>query len=413
MKTIAIIFHDANYLTSGGTRSMLDIVDFWISTKEFNILAVFPAKKGPAIDYLKERNVPIFCKKYGINSTYVHLPVKAWGKYPKSIVAWFLGIFNTRFFIQRELLLAGVDLVYTNTSTPHIGAWLQKSLQIPHIWHFREFGKEDHGFVRLWGNKHFYKTVNKHTDHIIVISKALRAKVEQYTSLPISVIYDDLSQAYINPKKTKDFEHRPMTLLIAGMLSKGKGQIQAIEAVEKLVKKGLALVLYIAGTGMDEQKLQTYVQAHGLQQQVVFLGLVKDMNTLRETIDVGVVCSHCEAFGRITIEGMLSNMIMVGADTGGTPELIQEGKTGFLYRWNDSGDLAAKLEYIYNNPKDMENIRKEGYQKGLEYTKGRCAKECRDLIVTCIEEAGKRKVKAYEQLRIPGKAAKAFHRNAK
>jgi glycosyltransferase involved in cell wall biosynthesis len=386
MYTIAIIFHDGDYYSSGGTRSMIDIVDTWSLEDNLRIIAIFPTKKGSAIDYLQKRNIKVLSLTYGLNLAPVVWDFGALIRVPKRMLLWFAGIWNTKVFLSRKLKSEGIDLLYTNTSTPHVGAWLKKDLQVPHIWHFREFGEENQDFSRIWGNRQFYQTVNSHTDSIVVISEALRAKVEKYTNLPIKVIYDDVSPLYVNSKQTIDFVKRPLKLLVVGELSKGKGQIQAIQAIEILDRKGFEVVLYIAGTGPESAQLRKYVKDHALDDRVIFLGFVKDMNALRKSMQVGVVCSRCEAFGRVTIEGMLSNLVMIGADTGGTPELIQDGKTGMLYHWNNIENLAAKIEYIYHHPKDAVRISKEGFASGLAYTKGRCAEECKALIEGCIKD---------------------------
>jgi glycosyltransferase involved in cell wall biosynthesis len=386
MKTIAVIFHDSNYY-SGGTRSMLDIIDSWLLDQELKIICIFPRKTGTAIDYLNNKNVKIITMFYGINLLPMHWKSNGFKLFLKIYIKWILGIVNTRFFLVRKMKQEQVDLIYTNTSTPFVGAWLKKRLKIPHVWHFREFGEEDQDFTRIGGSRKFYQTVNSYSDSIVVISEALRTKVEKYSSLPISVIYDDLSPTYINPKEVIDLQKRPLRLLIAGSLSVGKGQIQVIEAVKELNQKKCDIVLYIAGTGPQMDDLKQYVQTHNLNSKIVFLGLVEDMNTLRKQIDIGVVCSRCEAFGRITIEGMLSNMVMIGADTGGTPELIQDGLTGFLYRWNDVSDLVEKIEYIYNNPSVAKRVCKQGFEFGLKFTKGQCADNCKALIMMCIEKS--------------------------
>jgi glycosyltransferase involved in cell wall biosynthesis len=55
------------------------------------------------------------------------------------------------------------------------------------------------------------------------------------------------------------------------------------------------------------------------------------------------MCSHSEAFGRVTVEGMKSRLAIVGAAGGATPELIEDGRTGLLFPVRDSAALGACL----------------------------------------------------------------------
>lgn len=102
-----------------------------------------------------------------------------------------------------------------------------------------------------------------------------------------------------------------------------------------------------------------YIAKEDLSKQVIYLGLVKDMNKLREKMNVGIVASEMEGFGRVTIDGMLSGMIMIGRNIGGTGELIQDNINGIIVS-NTLNDLSEKVDYVYQN-----------YSK-LEYSKRQC-----------------------------------------
>jgi glycosyltransferase involved in cell wall biosynthesis len=66
--------------------------------------------------------------------------------------------------------------------------------------------------------------------------------------------------------------------------------------------------------------------------------------------DVVLMCSRSEAFGRVTIEGMLAGKPVIGSRSGATPELIQDGVTGLIYEPRNYKQLAQKIEYLYANP---------------------------------------------------------------
>ncbi len=71
----------------------------------------------------------------------------------------------------------------------------------------------------------------------------------------------------------------------------------------------------------------------GLKEEVTFLPYVNNLTELRENSDFALVCSRMEALGRVAIEAMLAGLPVIGADTGGTKELIGENEErGYLYR---------------------------------------------------------------------------------
>ena len=56
----------------------------------------------------------------------------------------------------------------------------------------------------------------------------------------------------------------------------------------------------------------------------------------------------------------MSGNLVIGADTGGTIELIDDGKTGILYKQGDSNDLYEKMAYAVNHKEDMKIIADNG-----------------------------------------------------
>jgi len=68
------------------------------------------------------------------------------------------------------------------------------------------------------------------------------------------------------------------------------------------------------------------------------------------------VCSKAEAFGRVTIEGMLSGTLVIGAACGATEELIQNNKTGLLYEYGNENDLTNKIKWAVTNKEIARSI---------------------------------------------------------
>ncbi|MBK8381622.1 MAG: glycosyltransferase [Ignavibacteria bacterium] len=59
----------------------------------------------------------------------------------------------------------------------------------------------------------------------------------------------------------------------------------------------------------------------------------------------------------VIIEGMIKKKIILASDVGGIPEIIEDGKTGFLFKSQNKTELIKKLIYIYSNIKDMDHIK--------------------------------------------------------
>lgn len=73
------------------------------------------------------------------------------------------------------------------------------------------------------------------------------------------------------------------------------------------------------------------------------------------------MCSRNEAFGRVTVEALKLGKPCIGANSGGTPELIRDGWNGLLYETGSPSSLAEKIEVLYWNKSLREELAKSAY----------------------------------------------------
>jgi glycosyltransferase involved in cell wall biosynthesis len=78
------------------------------------------------------------------------------------------------------------------------------------------------------------------------------------------------------------------------------------------------------------------------------------------------MCSRKEAFGRVTVEGMKAGKPVIGANSGGTKELIKDRYNGFLYTFGDYHELAEKVKYLCQHPDEARQMGENGKQWALE-----------------------------------------------
>jgi len=140
------------------------------------------------------------------------------------------------------------------------------------------------------------------------------------------------------------------TLAVVGQISPWKGQDRAIEIVARLRRLGVDCRLLIVGeakfvaasTRFDnreyERRLHRLVEDLGLDDAVEFTGERSDVETVLQGVDVLLVPSWEEPFGRTVIEGMATGIPVVSTDKGGPPEIIEDGVSGYL---RDPDDISA------------------------------------------------------------------------
>ena len=381
---IAVFFHDCE-ITSGATASMFTLVERW------HIIGVevvaYASYEGTLFDKL--RDLGIKCKlNRSINSRYNkgrnifrQLIVRA---YSLSKIPAFKKYVRNE--LVDELKNDGIDIVYANTSACVTGYYIKQYYDIPLVWHIREFGDLDQNVGYVGGQRRFLKMLSE-ADLLIFISRAIANYYKEAAKHTNSVmVYDDLSSNYdIYQKKT--FERKPTRVLSCGALNPGKGHLDVIRAVALLKERNVNVILNIAGGGdMYLPLYKSLIKELGIEDRVNLLGQVKDISSVRKESEIGVVASRMEAFGRVTVEGMLAGMAMVGANTGGTAELIENDETGLTFRIGDVKQIADCIEELINDPNKASRLSREGYEFAKQFIKGKCAATIHEELKKIIDE---------------------------
>jgi len=160
------------------------------------------------------------------------------------------------------------------------------------------------------------------------------------------------------------------TILMLGILIKSKGHTDALEALKIIVgkEKNMSVKLIFAGSGSSEYigALNKFISQNRLSQFVQFLGYVKDPRSLFSISDIGIVCSRSEAFGRVTVEMMMSGVPVIVSNTGANCEIVENNQTGLVYQCGNPMDLAEKIQELMHNPRKASRMAEEARRRAIE-----------------------------------------------
>ena len=104
----------------------------------------------------------------------------------------------------------------------------------------------------------------------------------------------------------------------------------------------------IIGEGDEKEFLEKQIISLGLKDSVFLLGQKDDIFRYLNAADIFVLASLWEGFGVAVAEAMACGLPVVATSVGGIPEVVEDGKTGFLVEPKNSELLAEKIEYILN-----------------------------------------------------------------
>jgi glycosyltransferase involved in cell wall biosynthesis len=136
-----------------------------------------------------------------------------------------------------------------------------------------------------------------------------------------------------------------------GRLLRGKGLETLVDAFARVAPDSPSAHLVLVGSGVGqalsvEDDLKRQVESAGLRRRVTFTGRVEDVSDYLRASDVFVFPSEFEALGISLVEAAACGLPCLGSRTGGIVDVIEEGRSGLLFRPGDAQELAAGLRRL-------------------------------------------------------------------
>lgn len=368
---ILVVAHSSKI--SGANRSMLDIL---LRLRDrFEFIVLFPEKKGELQHILKSNNIEVIYYPYRWQYAQDRFnKTKAIYRYIVDFLRYYSRIHISKKF-KKEITNRKIDIIYTNTSTVNIGAKLARSIEVPHVWHIREFGKEDFNFKRLLP-KNIDKRYKEQSSALIVISDSLKKKYECIApKANIIRIYNGLNVEKLKYQRleTNSLSNK-INILITGQVSNGKNQIDGVRAINYLIKKGYNIELFLVGS-YDDAYVDYLVKNIDSKEWLHITGNINDVYEFRKNMDIELICSKSEAFGRVTIEAMLHSIPVIVSNSGGNTELVNNMKSGLIYETGNYKDLADKIQFLINNKDLRDDFVSNAYIDAQKFTIERTVSE--------------------------------------
>lgn len=306
-----------------------------------NIFIIIPDDTELALDFSTKIN-KLKCQIYKVKIARSSIPPMPYFQI-RGFLKWIYNRMTLKYRKKKSMIqiekicrIVNPDIIHTNTGVVHEGFFVSKKICVPHVWHLREY--QDLDF-----NCSFYPSKQKvfqyYADsYTVSITKDIQEHFKLKGNPKAFTIYNGIMSKnqtmYITPKK-KYF-------LCASQLIASKRIQDAIDAFAIFAKSNHDFELYIAGAGKMEKKLKKHSKNKGnVSKRIRFLGYRNDIPELMSNATALIVTSTNEGFGRMTAEAAFCGCIVIGRNTAGTKEIL-DNTGGFLYDGTIT-DLALKM----------------------------------------------------------------------
>ena len=131
-----------------------------------------------------------------------------------------------------------------------------------------------------------------------------------------------------------------------------KGMDTLIKALPRLLLRWPEVQVVMVGSGDDREWLENIARDSGVQRHVHFLSDItyEEISACYQAAEVFALPSRGEGFGFVYMEAMARSKPVIGGAHGGAPEVIVDGKTGYVVQHGDTEQLATSLDTLLSNP---------------------------------------------------------------
>ncbi|MES2587559.1 MAG: glycosyltransferase [Bacteroidota bacterium] len=321
--------------------------------------ALWLQEKGYNVLLFCQQNTPI--EKFAIENKIAHVYIEEHKRYK-----YFFAGLNLRKSLKKNQIS---HLIVRNSSDLNICSiaktFSKNKFSSPLRWRLIYFMEMQLGVSK----KNFLHTSRfKKIDSWICSTQFLKNQVLKFTKFPenkikilpppidLSVFQQEISKQEAREKL--GLSKTSITLGLIGRLDILKGQLTLLKALKILDNQEIT-VCFMGSETLNETSeysalLKQFIVENNLESQVVFLPFQPEVVYFYKAIDLCIMASKSETFGMVTIESLASGTDVIGSNSGGTTEILQNGELGILFEPESEHDLAEKINLFLKQEKKNE-----------------------------------------------------------
>ena len=249
-----------------------------------------------------------------------------------------------------------IDRIHTNMEVVLDGAIVSRLLRLPHVLHYRGNTLDRPRLVfavltRFWTSTAERIFCISNATAAVFRKRRLGAKVEVVYN-PVHV--DAFAAATRSNEVRQELGAGPRDLLVGtvGRIHPRKDLLTFLRAGAIVAKHVANLRLAVIGTAEAPEELAYYdelkalARALALECRLSWAGARRDMPNVLKAVDIGVLCSRHEGFGRVLAEAMAAGTPMVVSREGALPELVEDGQDALCATPGQPEDFARTIQLL-------------------------------------------------------------------
>lgn len=279
-----------------------------------------------------------------------------------------------QFYLDANIIRLRPDLIHFEfgalaVKRMHLKPWIGAKILVS----FRGY---DLNFVGL-EDPNFYHEIWEHADALHLLGEDLWRRAQRRgcpSNKPHFLIPPAIDTEFFDPGARSHVDicgnpDRPLRILGVGRLEWKKGYEWGLQAIQKLIEKGIHTEYRIIGDGASLEAVMFACHQMGLEDAVQWLGALPRTG-VREQMQWADVFLHSavsEGFCNAVLEAQSMALPVVCTDADGLPENVAHGGTGFVVPRRDPEAIAARLTQLAGDPTLRQRMGTAGRERVLSH----------------------------------------------
>lgn len=232
------------------------------------------------------------------------------------------------------------------------------------------YPKSDYLNLKFILYPYFEKKALRNASRVITVSQWAKEESDKLIGVDSKTVYIPNGVNYKKYCNIEPMQISHPSIFFIGRLVKFKGVDILIKSLQIVKKVYPDIHLYIAGNGPQSRNLKSLSRDLNLDSSITFLSFLSEEDKLKmlKSADIFVVPSRIETFGIVILEALASGIPIVASNTGGIPQILDNGKYGLLAETENSEDLAQKIIALIKNKSLRDELSEKGKQRAKEYS---------------------------------------------
>lgn len=271
-----------------------------------------------------------------------------------------------------------IEVLHVHYAIPHAyaGYMAKKMLEQENI--FIPMVTTLHGTdITLVGSHPFYKSavtfsINK-SDVVTSVSQSLKDDTLRLFDIEkeIYVVPNFIDMAKHENTFTdceRDLMAKPEERIITHVsnLRPVKRITDVIEIFDK-IQKEIPAKLLMVGEGPEKERAEALCRLKGIEDKVLFVGNSNEIDKILCFSDLFLLPSESESFGLAALEAMACGVPVISSNTGGLPEVNEEGISGFLSNVGNVEEMAKNALFILKDKKRLAQFKNQAKESAFKF----------------------------------------------